>query len=339
MTRIFSLSAAFLLAAAFLLVTSGAAFAVTPTATTGPALSLTSSSANVTGTVNANGESTTFSFQFGTTTGYGSQTNPQSAGSGNENQVVSATLTGLRAGTTYHYRLIATNASGTTVGVDATFTTLGAPPPPPPPPPTATTRSAANVGTTHATVRGGVNPRGASTTYYFELGLTPAYGSQTRPRTLGAGTSTRSVRATLTGLQRGMTYHYRVVAKNANGEALGADRTFTTRTPPPTRALPKLIARVRPARDRRRPYRFTVRGSLIPPVQSGASACRGRVVVRFKAGRRTLRTRRARIRSTCRYRVRALVRARPRIIRVKARFRGNSVLRPRSAPTRKVRAG
>jgi hypothetical protein len=331
--------ATFSLSVAFLLVTSGAAFAVIPTAMTGPALSLTSSSANVTGTVNANGESTTFSFQYGTTTGYGSQTNPQSAGSSNQDQPVSATLTGLQAGTAYHYRLIATNASGTTVGLDASFTTLGAPPPAPPPPPTATTRSATNVGTTRATVRGGVNASKASATYYFEFGLTPAYGTQTPPRSLSGGTSTRSVRATLSGLQAGMTYHYRLVAKNTNGEALGADRTFTTGTPTPARALPKLTATVRPARDRHKPYRFTVRGSLIPPVQSGASACRGRVVVRFKAGRKTLRTRRARVRSTCRYRVRVSVRARPRIIRVKARFRGNSVLRPRSAPTRKVRIG
>src|SRR5919109_1392275 len=60
-----------------------------PSATTGPALSLTSSSANVTGTVNPNGQSTTYSFQFGTTTAYGAQTNPQSAGSGTQNQVVS----------------------------------------------------------------------------------------------------------------------------------------------------------------------------------------------------------------------------------------------------------
>jgi hypothetical protein len=332
--------AAFILCVGFQLATSATAGAAVPTATTGPALSLTSNSANLTGTVNPNAESTTFSFQFGTTTGYGSQTNPQSAGSGSADQVVSATLTGLNAGATYHYRVIATNNSGTTVGVDATFTTQGAPPPTPPPPPTVTTRSATSVGTTRATVRGGVNPRSASTTYYFEFGLTAAYGTQTSPRSLSAGTRTRSVRATLTGLQPGTTYHYRVVAKNANGEALGVNRTFTTKTPPPTRTLPTLTAGVRPARDRRAPYRFTVRGSLIPPANvDRAKACRGRVVIRFRAGGKTLRTRRARVRSTCRYRARALLRSRPRKIRVKARFRGNAVLRPRSARTRVVRAG
>jgi hypothetical protein len=322
------------------LAATASADAVAPTATTGPAASLTSSSANVTGTVNPNGETTTYSFQFGTTTGYGSQTNPQTAGAGTADQVVSATLTGLRAGTTYHYRLIATNASGTTVGTDLTFATLGAPPPPPPPPPTVTTRSATSVGTTRATLRGGVNPRGAATTYYFEFGLTAAYGTQTPARSLSAGTRTRSVRARLTGLQPGMTYHYRVVARNPSGEGLGADRTFTTAAPAVARALPRLTARVRPRRDRRSPYRYTVRGSLIPPAAvDRAAACRGRVVIRFRAGSRTLRTRRARILGTCRYRARVTVRSRPRFIRVKARFRGNGVLRPRSARTRTVHAG
>src|SRR5438132_8378511 len=60
-----------------------------PSATTGPALSVTSTSANLTGSVNPNGQSTTYAFQFGTTTGYGSQTNPQPASSGTQDQVVS----------------------------------------------------------------------------------------------------------------------------------------------------------------------------------------------------------------------------------------------------------
>lgn len=311
-----------------------------PSATTGPALSLTSSSADLTGTVNPNGESTTYSFQFGTTTGYGSQTNPVSAGSGTQDQVVTAMLTGLRSGTTYHYRMVAINASGTTVGLDATFTTAGAPPPAPPPPPTAVTRSAYSVGTSSAIVRGGVNPRNATTSYYFEFGLTTAYGVQTPPATLSAGNRTRSIRATLAGLQPGHTYHYRVVAKNTNGEGLGADRTFTTATPSPVRVLSSVTARATPRRDRRRPFRFRVRGTVIPPASVDRSrACRGRVAISFKAGRKTVRLRRARVQVNCTYRARVRVHVRPRSLRVKVRFRGNSVLKPRSAPTLRVRAG
>src|SRR5690348_1520944 len=110
------------------------AVASTATVTTGPAQSVDTSSATVTGTVNPNGESTTSSVQFGTTTGYGFQTSQRSMGSGTTDQSVSVDLTGLRPGTTYHYRVIATNASGTTVGDDRTFATQGAPPQPSPAP-------------------------------------------------------------------------------------------------------------------------------------------------------------------------------------------------------------
>src|SRR5437868_12545172 len=139
---------------------AGAAAASAPTVTTGPAQSLTTTSATVTGTVNPNGQSTTSSIQFGTTTGYGMQTSPRSVGSGSTDQNVSADLTGLRPGTTYHYRVIATNASGTTVGEDRTFTTPGSPPRPSPPP-TATTGGATAVGRHGATVHGAVTPRGS----------------------------------------------------------------------------------------------------------------------------------------------------------------------------------
>lgn len=320
-------------------VASNAAAAV-PGASTGAASNVTSSSAGVAGTVNPNGEATTYAFQFGTTTAYGAQTNSQSAGSGTQSQSVSATLTGLRAGTTYHYRVIATNASGTTVGADQTFTTSGAPPPSSPPP-TVSTRGATSVGEHDATVLGTVNPRGARTTYYFEFGLTAAYGIQTRPRSLSSGSSPRSVSATLAGLRAGQTYHYRLVARNANGLSVGQDRTFTTLRASGGRALPRVTSRATPTRDRRRPYRFRVRGSVIRPVGiSRSRACRGRVTIRVKAGGKTVRVRRVRLNRNCRYRVRVGVRVRaPRILRVTVRFGGNGALKSRSAPTRRVRVG
>src|SRR3954451_13406101 len=126
MKRLLSITTAVCLCCIGVLV--GQAIAAAPTATTGSAQGVTSSSATVTGSVNPNGEETTYAFQFGTTTAYGLQTSTKSAGSGNTAHDVSAALTGLRAGTTYHYRLIATNGSGTTVGGDQTFTTSGSPP-------------------------------------------------------------------------------------------------------------------------------------------------------------------------------------------------------------------
>lgn len=326
-------------------VSSHALAAGPPTATTGPALSLTTSSANLTGTVNPNGESTTYSFQLGPTTGYGLQSSQQSAGSGTENQVVSANITGLTAGTTYHYRVIATNASATTVGEDLTFTTLGAAPPPPSSPaPTATTRSAVAIGRHGATLRGTVNPKGARTTFYFELGQTPAYGTQTPRRSLAAGSSARAVSVLVNGLKAGTTYHYRIVATNANGVALGADRTFTTASAAGGRATPGISASARPRRDRRRPFEFTVRGRVIRPAGvSRTRGCRGRVRVRLKLKRKTVGARTVRVRRTCRYRAPVTVtlrkRSHPVKLRVLVRFRGNAALNPVSAPRFAVRAG
>lgn len=95
-----------------------------PTATTGGASSVTQSSATLAGSVNPNGAATTCTFQYGTSTAYGSSVPCASApGSGTSVAVASAGLSGLAAGTTYHYRIVASNAGGTSNGGDATFTT------------------------------------------------------------------------------------------------------------------------------------------------------------------------------------------------------------------------
>jgi outer membrane protein assembly factor BamB len=84
---------------------------------------VTQSSANLSGTLNPNGQATTYHFEYGTTASYGSQTPDQSAGAGTTDQQVSANLPSLSPNTTYHFRLDATNAGGTTQGQDRTFTT------------------------------------------------------------------------------------------------------------------------------------------------------------------------------------------------------------------------
>ena len=99
-----------------------------PDATTGDATEVTQVSAKVNGTVNPKGRATAYTFQYGPTTSYGAQTTPANAGAGTTATPVSATLTGLAPGTTYHYRLVATNSDGqTTVGADRTFTTQARP--------------------------------------------------------------------------------------------------------------------------------------------------------------------------------------------------------------------
>jgi hypothetical protein len=73
-----------------------------------------------------------------------------------------------------------------------------------------------------------VNPRGLPTTYRFEYGQTAAYGSNTPLGSLAAGANPVEVTANLGSLAPGTTYHYRVVASNAEGTSVGGDRVFKT---------------------------------------------------------------------------------------------------------------
>ena len=105
-----------------------------PRAVTGDASDLTLTTANVTGSVTPNGQATTYKFQYGTDTNYGSETAAGSAGAGLAATPVQAALSGLSQGTTYHYRVVATNDSDTTFGADRTFTTVAPDPQPDPDP-------------------------------------------------------------------------------------------------------------------------------------------------------------------------------------------------------------
>lgn len=98
--------------------------------------------------------------------------------------------------------------------------------------PTVTTEAASTVGETEATLNGTVNPNGKSTKYHFKWGETAAYGQETTVPPAIEGSSNTAVSANLSGLAPGTLYHYRLVAENEGGPAEGADRTFTTLTPP-----------------------------------------------------------------------------------------------------------
>jgi len=81
-----------------------------------------SSSATLNGSVDPHGLTTTVHFQYGTTISYGHTTANQTK-TGNTYQNVAANISGLTASTTYHFRTVATNSSGTGYGGDRTFRT------------------------------------------------------------------------------------------------------------------------------------------------------------------------------------------------------------------------
>jgi CSLREA domain-containing protein len=88
-----------------------------------PVVLMTQAAPTVAGSVNPNARATTAHFEYGTTAAYGSSTPDVAVPAGVEAVAVSADLPGLAAGTTYHVRLVATNADGTSASDDASFTT------------------------------------------------------------------------------------------------------------------------------------------------------------------------------------------------------------------------
>ena len=93
-----------------------------PVVTTNPATNVTTSAARLNGSLDPHGLTTTVQFQYGTTTSYGHTTAMQSQ-TGNTYRNIAANIIGLAAHITYHFRIVATNGSGTRTGSDKTFTT------------------------------------------------------------------------------------------------------------------------------------------------------------------------------------------------------------------------
>jgi hypothetical protein len=98
--------------------------------------------------------------------------------------------------------------------------------------PTVSTSNAAGATFSSAVVYGGVNPNGLITNYVFQYGTTSGYGGQTPLAPAGNGTISIRLNQTISGLQPGTTYHYRIVAVNSAGTSNGKDRTFKTASVP-----------------------------------------------------------------------------------------------------------
>jgi sugar lactone lactonase YvrE len=179
------------------------------------------------GEVRANGSNAYYLFQYGTSTSYGSSTGPLGTASGWEFTPVSGTIEGLKGNTTYHYRVAANNEKGDGFGEDQTFTT-------PDWHPTVTVEAPSSISSEGATLKGTVNPQGYATTYHFEYGLTTSYGTSVPipDASVGSGASAVAVSQAVTGLRGERTYHYRIVASNAEGTSTSGDQSFTTKARP-----------------------------------------------------------------------------------------------------------
>jgi len=92
-----------------------------------PANMITKTSATLRAKLQANSQDTDYYFEYGPDSSYGEVTSMGPLSGGASLELVEKDIEDLRAGTEYHFRLVAANDSGTTYGPDRTFKTLPEP--------------------------------------------------------------------------------------------------------------------------------------------------------------------------------------------------------------------
>lgn len=182
--------------------------------------------ATIEGTVNPDNTTvTSCMFEYGTSVSYGSVAPCESIPpSGNNPVTVTAKLSGLLAGTQYHYRLLSANSNGTSRGADNTFRA----------PAVVTSRAVSGVGYFSATLNGVIDPGPVPASYHFVYGASSAYGSiaPVPDAYTPVGYAEDSVSQVIGGLEPGTTYHYALVVSDVASTVTGADETFTTPSVP-----------------------------------------------------------------------------------------------------------
>jgi hypothetical protein len=205
-----------------------------PTVTTSASVNIFATTATVHGAVNPEGvEVTDCHFAYVEEAAYNpsvfdpyaaGKTVPcaETVGSSSSEVAVHADVTGLQTGTTYHYRVVASNEHGTNTGSDETFST--------PPPPTITGAAAHGLTATAVDLSAQIDPHGTSTHYHLEYGTTISYGTVIPQPDAPVGSEPEEINQHITGLTADMIYHWRVVATNEAGTTTTPDHTFNYAT-------------------------------------------------------------------------------------------------------------
>jgi hypothetical protein len=179
----------------------------------------------------AGGPAATCEFQYTTKAGYDSEgfagaeavpCSPAGPFTGESHSAVTGEPTNLIPGTSYRFRLAATNSNGTNYGSVRFFHTMRLP--------LIESVSVESVGNDNADLSALVNPEGGPASYRVEFGATSAYGQSSEAATIGfeGDESPRTVSVHVAGLSPGTAYHFRFVATNGAGTTEGEDISFAT---------------------------------------------------------------------------------------------------------------
>jgi hypothetical protein len=310
--------------------------ASSPTASTGSATSIKTTSATLNGTVNPNGASTVYRFEWGLTSAYGFSSSVKSAGSGTKTVNVARTASGLIPGTVYHYRLDALSKNGAAVGADRKFKTAGNPPP------GVFTGPVIQLSSDSATVAGVVNPNREATGWSVQYGRTTSYGFLTDEQVVPAGSNPVIVSVQLQLLPPFTLVHYRLVARHGTSITQAGD-DHTLLTYPSPRFVPRLSAHTTPRRAVAPPFTYTTTGRLTGAAQVPATlGCTSSVSVQFFRGHRRVTSTTVPVLPDCRYSATATFghRGNNRVrLTVKVSYLGNGYLAPVSARNGRVTIG
>jgi len=199
-----------------------------PSAATLAATLVNTNSATLNGTATPVFDNTLYWFEYGSDLSYGLATLTNTLSASTNPTSLSATITGLEPLAAYHFQLVVSDPDGVQYGSDQSFTAKGLPPV------AVTLRAAYDIPcedcAEEVVLNGTVNGNISLIAGYFQYGLTTNYTAQT-PQFYGqANSTTQSFSSTLpiTALLSNTTYHYRIVAFNLYGEAVGEDVTFVS---------------------------------------------------------------------------------------------------------------
>jgi hypothetical protein len=189
-----------------------------PSAVTMEASSIQASQATLNGIANGYGLTTSVVFEWGTTSSYGNMTTATQSPITSE-VLVSATISGLLSGTTYHFRIKAQSTEGTAYSDDMTFTTLKSLP-------QLTTAAIGSVPGATVTSGGNITHDGGSPIIDRGVCWSTNPSPTTSNYSTSSGTGVGTYTSNINGLSIGSTYYVRAYATNELGTAYGNQLSF-----------------------------------------------------------------------------------------------------------------